>query len=257
MVENQIGKVSISPPPQGTIAKIGYAWQWGKKFGFKELAKKPFQLMFAPLIIKYKKKRTFELNGQTYQMFYHPYNCTWTKERAVEIPLAVMSIMENGPRARVLEVGNVLANYFPRSWDTIDKYEVAPGVINEDIETFKPNETYDKIIAVSTFEHIGYDSEQDQSDSENKIIRAFNNLRDNCLFRGGQILITTPMGYNPYMDNVALNNKLGCTKTAFLKKINKNEWKQVSAEEASKCEYGSPYPFANCIFVGEYTKGIK
>jgi len=243
---------SISPPPQGALAKLGYAWQWGRKFGFKELCKKPFQMLFAKWIIKYKKKRSFLLNQKEYSMFYHPYNFTWTKERAVEIPIAVMSIMENGPNANVLEVGNVLANYFPKTWDIIDKYEMAEGVINEDIETFRPVEKYDKIVAVSTFEHIGFDSEPNPEYTGIKIQNAFNNLRDNCLAEHGQIVITTPMGYNPYMDEIAIYNHLGFTKCSFLKRISKNEWKQVDAEEASKCKYGEPYSFANCIFVGEY-----
>jgi len=245
---------SISPPPKGAFAKVGYAWEWGRKFGFGELCKKPFQLAFAPLIIRFKKQQYFSLNGQTYPMFYHKYNCTWTKERAVEIPIAVMSIMENGPQAKVLEIGNVLSNYFPKTWDIIDKFEVADGVINEDIETFRPSEKYDKIVAVSTFEHIGFDSELNPEYTGIKIQKAFNNLRDNCLAEHGQILITTPMGYNPYMDEMAIFNSLGLTKCSFLKRINKNEWKQVGAEEASKCKYGEPYPFANCIFIGEYIR---
>ena len=248
--------VSLDTPPQGIMAKLGYSWQWGKKFGFKELCKKPFQLLFAHQIINklYKRNITFDLNGKTYAQFYHPYNCTWTKERSVEIPLAVMFLAEQTPFASVLEVGNVLSNYFPRSWDTIDKFEKGEGIINEDIETFRPSQKYEKIVAVSTFEHIGYDSEQHPEYTGIKIQKSFNNLRDNCLEEGGSILITTPMGYNPYMDEIAIFNHLGFTRCSFLKKIGKNEWKQVDAEEASKCRYGTPYSFANCIFIGEYKK---
>ena len=143
------------------------------------------------------------------------------------------------------------------TWDIIDKYEKAEGVINEDIESFKPEQKYEKIVAISTFEHIGFDSEINPEYTGIKIQKAFRNLRDNCLAEHGQILITTPMGYNPYMDEIAIYNSLGFTKCSFLKRISKNEWKQVDAKEASTCKYGSPYPFANCIFVGEYQKWKK
>ena len=245
---------SISPPPKGAFAKVGYAWEWGRKFGFGELCKKPFQMIFSPFILQFKKQRYFMLNDIRYLMFYHRYNFTWTKERSVEIPIIFKFINDTVTESRVLEVGNVLGNYFPAWWDIIDKYEQAKGVLNEDIETFQPKEKYDKIVAISTFEHIGFDSELNPEYTGIKIQKAFNNLKDNCLKNGGSIMITTPMGYNPYMDEIAIYNHLGFTKCSFLKRINKNEWRQVDAEEASKCKYGLPYPFANCIFIGEYIK---
>jgi hypothetical protein len=37
----------------------------------------------------------------------------------------------------------------------LDKYEQAPGVINEDVVSFSPPQKYDLIVSVSTLEHVG------------------------------------------------------------------------------------------------------
>ena len=231
---------------------IKYLIDWGKKFGFRELFKKPFQIIFAPLIVRFKPRRFFIIDKVKLPLFYHRYNFTWTKERAVEIPIAINFIKKS--KGRILEVGNVLSHYFKPTWDIVDKYEKARGVLNKDIETFSPSEKYDSIIAISTFEHVGFDSELNPQDSPRKITSALKNLKNNCLKKGGRILITTPLGYNPAMDNMAFTNTLGFTKTSFLKKVEKDRWVQIPVSEARKISYGKPFPFANGIFVGEYLK---
>jgi hypothetical protein len=231
---------------------IKYLIEWGKKFGFRELFKKPFQVIFAPFIVRFKKQRFFILNKIQYPLFYHSYNFTWTKERAVEIPIAIDFIKES--KGRILEVGNVLSHYFKPTWDIVDKYEKGKGVLNKDIETFNPKKKYDLIVAISTFEHIGFDSELNPEDSPRKIAAAFKNLKTNCLNKGGKILITTPLGYNPAMDKIAFTNSLDFTKTSFIQKIKKDEWVQMPSIEAKKVCYGKPFPFGNGIFIGEYIK---
>lgn len=59
----------------------------------------------------------------------------------------------------MLEVGNVLSHYFPIHHDIVDKYEVCPGVINQDIADFLPQEKYDLILSISTVEHVGWDEQ--------------------------------------------------------------------------------------------------
>lgn len=209
-------------------------------------------MVFAPLIVRFKKKYFFIFDNNKYELFYHRYNYTWAKERAVEIPIAMGFIASTN--GRIMELGNVLSHYFKPTWDIIDKYEKGGGVLNEDIETFSPKEKYDLIVAISTFEHIGYDFELDKSYSAEKIKSSFNNLKFNCLKKGGKLIITTPIGWNSQMDEITFNNLLHFKKISFMKRIKKNQWIQVSQSEAKGSYYAKPFPFANCISIGEYVK---
>jgi len=99
---------------------------------------------------------TFAFNGRTYSYLYHFCNKTWKNERGVEIPI-FRDILLRHQTARILEVGNVLSHYVPIHHDVVDKYEVAPGVINQDIVEFAPTARYDLILNISTLEHVGWD----------------------------------------------------------------------------------------------------
>ena len=120
--------------------------------------------------------RTFAFNGERYAYFCHPYHETWKNVRAVEIPISHNFFKENSGK-RILEFGNVLSYYFPISHDVLDKYELRPGVVNDDVVEFKTDKQYDCIISISTLEHVGFD--ELPKDSE-KTARAFENLK-NCL----------------------------------------------------------------------------
>src|SRR3990172_4116095 len=99
--------------------------------------------------------RTFVFRDKTYHYFYHTYNPTWRNERCVETPI-IWSIVKRSKEANILEVGNVLSHYFDTNHDVLDKYERAPGVINEDVVEFKSNKRYDLIVSISTLEHVGW-----------------------------------------------------------------------------------------------------
>jgi hypothetical protein len=92
---------------------------------------------------------TFTLGGTRYRYLWHPYMTTWRSERAVELPVAWSSVRRVDPSS-TLEVGNVLSNYFGARHTVVDKYERAPGVINEDIIDFDPGRRYGLIVSVST-----------------------------------------------------------------------------------------------------------
>jgi len=51
----------------------------------------------------------------------------------------------------------VLSHYFAVKHDIVDKYEIAPSVVNEDLVNFKPGKKYDLIVSISTLEHVGWD----------------------------------------------------------------------------------------------------
>jgi len=220
------------------------------RLGLKRIIQKPFNLFLANSIIKNKTGKSFLFNNNQYPFFYHKYNSTWTNERCVEVPI-IKSIINNS-KGKILEIGNVLAHYYTPTWDILDKYEKGKGVINKDIETFSPNEKYDLIVAISTFEHIGFDYEKNKKDSARKIISAFDNIKNNCLKKHGKIIITTPIGWNPAMDKISFSNKLGFDNIYFLKRKSKYKWIQVNQSEAEKSIFNKPFPYANCIFIGEY-----
>lgn len=106
-----------------------------------------------------KSSRTFLFQGETYRYFYHKYNKTWKNERAVDIPI-IWEIVKKSQKKRILEVGNVLSHYFPANHDIVDKYELAKGVINQDIVDFTACHKYDLIVSISTLEHVGYDEKR-------------------------------------------------------------------------------------------------
>ena len=107
-------------------------------------------------LTRWTRTKTFVFNGHTYPYLYHFCNKTWKNERGVEIPI-FRDILLRHQAARILEVGNVLSHYFPVHHEVVDKYEVAPIVINQDIVEFAPTERYDLILSISTLEHVGWD----------------------------------------------------------------------------------------------------
>ena len=78
--------------------------------------------------------KTFSFAGKEHAYEIHPF--ILDNERAVEIGLARSFL--SGRASEILEVGNVLANFMALPHDVVDKYEVAPGVINEDIISYSP-----------------------------------------------------------------------------------------------------------------------
>lgn len=125
------------------------------------------------------------------KLYDHPYNSTASNERAIELPIAFDFIAGH---TNVLEVGNVLGHYQDRTWACVDKYEQAPGVTNLDVLDISG--TYDRIVSVSTIEHVGWD---EPTRDPAKAIRAITHLRS-LLAPGGALLITIPTGWNSFLD---------------------------------------------------------
>jgi SAM-dependent methyltransferase len=139
-----------------------------------------------------------------------------------------------------------LSNYFNFPHDIVDKYEIAPGVINEDVVTFSPGKKYDYIVSLSTLEHVGWD---EQPRDPQKIIKAVNHLKE-LLKDGGQMLVTMPFGYNPHVDELVRTRQTGCGDVRYLLRISAtNRWREAKWEEVAGTLYGSPFPCANAIMV--------
>jgi hypothetical protein len=243
-------KIFYSEQEKGRFAK---AKDILKNQGFESLIihffkfiKYRMQLLFSPLIIAIRPKRHFIFQNNKLCYFFHKYNVTWTNERSIEIPI-ILEYLKKSNYKRILEVGAVLNHYFSLNHDILDKFEKGKNIINEDIVDFVPLKKYDFIISISTLEHIGFD--EDKKDP-NKIIKAVQNIRNNCLSKGGIFLATMPIGYNKWMDKILEQNKLAFTKKYFMKRIKKNAWIQVeSINDIKSVKYGTPHNGANAIIV--------
>lgn len=199
---------------------------------------------------------TFDFLGSSHAYFIHPYHRTWTTERAVEIPIALHALSGLREGADVLEVGNVLSHYpdglrlVPRfRYTVVDKFERAPGVVNEDILEFTPPRRIDLVLSISTLEHVGWDEGKDPGRWRAAVAR----LVDSLAARG-RLLATMPVGYNPDVDRCLREGKLPFDDVHYLKRISRdNRWREAPLDEVKEAKYGSPYPSANAILVGSLT----
>lgn len=216
--------------------------------GFREIKNFFINLYFQ--LIPAKK---FLFQGRAYNYFRHTYNKTWQNERAIEVPIVYEMVKKaESQRKRILEIGNVLKNYYGGLHHTVlDKYEKAPGVVNEDVVNFIPPHPFDLIISISTIEHVGWDEEEKSP----KFFKALAHLKKNCLADGGMLIITVPLGYNRYLDEFLERGELGFTVTYFLERISKNNrWVKTNYEKAGIRKFGTPFPNANALMVGIYQK---
>lgn len=192
----------------------------------------------------------FTFDGERYRYLYHKYNGTWRSERAVEVPI-VWQWMQKYSGAKVLEVGNVLSHYNPARHTILDKYEHAPGVINTDVVEFQPREQYDLIVSISTMEHVGFD-ETPRDDS--KLLRGVSNLRS-LLAPGGILLMTLPIGQNPKVAELVDSKQLSFDRMGCLKKISRsNKYEQTNWAEIREARYDEPFPCANGLVIGRFSK---
>ena len=200
----------------------------------------------------FKSIKCFTFQNESYKYFYHGYNTTWKNERAVEIPI-VWQIVKKYVGKNILEVGNVLSNYFPVNHDIVDKYEHAENVINQDAIDFQTAKRYDLIISISTLEHVGWD--ENPSDHEilhksDKILHVIANL-GKLLTPKGIMVITVPLGYNHDLDKLLRSNQVRFKRRFCLKRISKdNRWIEVAWEDIDGIKYNSPFPAANGLLIG-------
>jgi hypothetical protein len=220
------------------------------RFGWKEVFLKPMRNILAPVIIPTLPQRTFEYKGDSLPYIYHRYNMTWASERCVEVPIGRWWVNRFAGKS-VLEVGNVLSHYGPVQHQVLDKFEIAPGVINEDILTFKPKDKVALVISISTFEHIGFDDESDGS-SAPKIMNAIEACRA-LLAPGGMLVITIPVNYNPELDELIVRGQLPSSSRTFLRRQGYTDWIETDQATAMKARYKTPFPYANAIMAAEFS----
>ena len=190
----------------------------------------------------------FEIAGKKYRYLYHRHNYSWRHERCVEVPIIWDLVKKYTGRGKnVLEVGNVLINYYPVKHDVLDKYEIARNVINEDVVTFKPKKKYDLIVSISTLEHVGWD---EPKRDRMKIPRAIESLRG-MLSKSGKLVFTMPLGYNKFLDELLASGKLKFNDTYYMKRISKdNQWVETSWDDVRDTKYGHSFIGANALVIG-------
>jgi hypothetical protein len=194
----------------------------------------------------FKSGRKISFSGETLPYLYRRYNLTCQNERAIEIPI-FQAIVKHFPPEQVLEVGNVLSHYMPVKHTVVDKYEVAPGVLNEDVVDHRPGRTFDLIIAISTLEHVGWD---EPSHDPEKLLPAIANLRT-LLSRQGRLVVSMPIGYNPAVDRLAQDPNGLFKQVGYLKRMTRdNIWKQVPLQDVLGEKYNPRIPTATAILVG-------
>lgn len=194
--------------------------------------------------------KEFIFQQKKYEYFDHPYNTTRYNERTVEVPIMLEEIQQAKGK-KILEIGNVLSHYIDFEHDIVDKYEKAPGVINEDIVKFKPKKKYDLIVSISTFEHVGWD---EFPRDKNKIPKTLQHLQT-LLNKKGKIIFTVPIAINDYLDDMLHQHSLPLTRMFCLKRVSSNNvWEEKSWEQIRYCLYDTPFPNANGIVVGVIEK---
>ncbi len=192
----------------------------------------------------------FVFKGESYPYLYSYNNFTFLNERAVEVPIIRKILNQNAGR-KILEVGNVLSQYYPVEHDVLDKYERVKGVINQDVVDFDPGQKYDLIVRISTLEHVGWD---EQPKDPEKVLRAINKLRE-LLDEQGEMIVTIPLGYNPRIDDLIRKGDIQFTELRCLKKISgKNRWIETKWERVERSTYNNHYPRAEGIVIGKILK---
>jgi hypothetical protein len=188
----------------------------------------------------------FEFGGERHRYLYHRYKWTWLTERAVEVPIARSFIAGHAPK-RVLEVGHVLGHYGPREHVVVDKYEQAPGVVNEDVFELDHLGRFDRVVAISTLEHVGWDEDPRDASKSPASLHAVQRL----IAPGGKLLVTVPVGYHPGLDAAIRAGRFRFARAGALRRRQLGpHWDEVPPESV----WGTPYDFllysARAVFVG-------
>ncbi|MGF1491529.1 MAG: glycosyltransferase family 4 protein [Microcoleaceae cyanobacterium] len=234
---------------------------------------------------------TFTFKGK--KLFYNHIVYNNPSERSVEVSIAFDFFAQGQGKARMLEVGNVLANYENslseyfnlRSRRIVDKFEDDIGVDKVDLMDIPSEDKYDLIASVSTVEHIGQGSEPSGSYGETDVVerdleaplKAITKIYELLSYQG-KALVTVPFGkltdagwyvqFSPrYLRLLVEKYKIpqADLSAIFFKKINMQmncynpyqTWIETEEVEVAEVEYNWPFPCANAIAVLELTKQQK
>jgi hypothetical protein len=194
-------------------------------------------------------ERHFVLDDESFAYHVAPGTGTWDNERAVELPVIWRELQRRGHSEGMLEVGNVLGNYFEIAHPVLDKYEHDRSVTwNEDVVTFQPPFAPELILSISTLEHVGH-SERPRDPAK---FHAAIDAVSGWLAPGGRLVFTVPLGYNPavreYLDAPhSARATVRCMRRTTLD----NLWVQADYAEVRDVRYDRPFRCANAIAIVE------
>jgi hypothetical protein len=198
-----------------------------------------------PLTVRRHSRRTFDFAGASLRYETSRWNNAWLNERAVEIAVARHVLASR--TGDMLEVGNVLGHYGWGDHVILDLFEGLPGVINEDVRTWKTEARYSTIASISTLEHVGWD---DTVKDPRGAVASVENLR-RLLEPNGLLLVTVPLGYNPFLDSALRSGDLQFDDMVYLERTSaSNEWAETTAERALARPYGGRFRNGNAVLVG-------
>lgn len=174
-------------------------------------------------------------------------------ERRIELPIIYKLVKQyQEENKKILEIGNVLIQYYPVEHEIIDKYDAATVCIKQDIIDFFPENKYDLIVSISTIEHIGFEAPEERDDA--KIKKAIEHIVNNLLADGGLFVFTVPLGLNTSMDKQIQSNEIRLTNKYFMKRISLVSWEQTDDQTCVGKFYDNPYGCANKLLIGEIKK---
>lgn len=214
----------------------------------------------------------FLFEGNKLEYFFHSYNNFRLSERAIEIPIINYFLRQNNYE-EILEIGNVTNHYYDYFRQTfadkrktvVDKFERGQGVINLDIADYVPNDRFDFVFSISTFEHMDSDlgNNPDYVEGSSKLVSvAADNIKhvgDALLKDGGRFLVTAPIGYAPEWDQTFYSDAFDKCNFSSVRKYlfrRKSElvWEQAGVEEGRGAARISSLPFTEFLSIVEFEK---
>lgn len=234
-------------PYQNLWSRVSFCVQ---RNGLSEVFLIPLRMALSPVVIPLLPRREFDYAGRRLAYFRHRYNLTWANERALEVPVG-RAFLDGTDPGQCLEVGNVLSHYAPVRHAVLDKFETASGVVNEDILTWNPGRTFERILSISTFEHIGFDDD-DRDPTGQRIVNAIRRCQG-FLGPGGRLMITAASGYNPAFDGLVDRNRFGAERVQCFHRRSWGRWEPCDEARYLATRYNRPYAFGNALVVAEFS----
>lgn len=216
--------------------------------------------------------KEFLFNNHPLEYFFHSYNNFRLSERAIEIPVIKYFLSGNDYR-EILEIGNVTNNYYDyfreifadKNKTVVDKFERAPGVINLDIADYVPQQKFDFVFSISTFEHmdsdLGMNPDYVEGSSQLVSVAADNikHIGEALLQDGGKFIVTAPIGYAPEWDRTFYSDvfdKCNFRKVRkyLFRRTSELVWEQAEIDEAIGALPISSRPFKQFLSIVEFEK---
>jgi hypothetical protein len=221
---------------------------------------------------KFNANREFVFNHKRLEYFFHSYNNFRLSERAIEIPI-VNYFLSQADYQNILEIGNVTNHYYDyfrqvfadKNKTVVDKFERAPGVVNLDIADYAPQNKFDFIFSVSTFEHMDSDAglNADYVEGSSTLLSvAADNIKhvgDLLLRAGGKLIVTAPIGYTREWDNTFYSDvfeqcNFRQVRKYLFRRRSELVWEQTNVEEGLGAQSVWSIPLTEFLSIVEFEK---